>query len=183
MNHTHGYPARGQESVSKRRQRGATLIVSLIILLILTLLGVTAMQSSTMEERMAGNINDRNLAFQAAESALRTGEAWLQSFGALLPIANDSASNGIYTVDTPPANWWTGTGPATPPQVAGGTFSALATQPRYIIEERAYVEGASLRIGSDPEGGGFNVYRVRSRGTGGTDAATVLLESTYAVPE
>ncbi len=175
-----GYPT--GRSASRTRQGGATLIVSLIILLILTLLGVTAMQSATMEERMAGNINDRNLAFQAAESALRTGEAWLQSFGALLPIANDSASNGIYTVDTRPANWWD-PAPTTPPQVADGTFSALKNQPIYVIEERAYVEGSSLRIGSDPEGGGFNVYRVSSRGTGGTDAATVSLESTYAVPE
>ena len=63
-----------QRPHSVEDQRGAALIVGLIFLVILTLLGVTAMQSSTLEERMAGNARDRNLAFQAAEAALRDAE-------------------------------------------------------------------------------------------------------------
>ena len=54
-----------------KRQRGAILIVSLLFLVILTLLGVTAMTGTTMEERMAGNTRDTGLALQAAEAALR----------------------------------------------------------------------------------------------------------------
>ena len=54
-----------------RRQQGAILFVSLIILLLLTILGVTSMSSVTMEERMAGNMRDGDLAVQAAEAALR----------------------------------------------------------------------------------------------------------------
>jgi len=60
-----------------RKQRGTILFVSLIILLLLTILGVTAMSNVTMEERMAGNLRDGDLATQAAEAALRSGEAWL----------------------------------------------------------------------------------------------------------
>jgi type IV pilus assembly protein PilX len=52
-------------------ERGAVLIVSLIFLVILTMLGVTAMSSTTFEERMAGNARDAALAQQAAEAALR----------------------------------------------------------------------------------------------------------------
>ncbi|MCX7100437.1 MAG: PilX N-terminal domain-containing pilus assembly protein, partial [Methylobacter sp.] len=52
-------------------QSGAVLIISLIMLLLLTLIGTTAMQTSTLEEKMAGNLRDRDIAFQAAESALR----------------------------------------------------------------------------------------------------------------
>ena len=53
------------------RERGAILIVTLLFLVILTMLGVTAMSGTTMEERMAGNARDGNIALQAAESALR----------------------------------------------------------------------------------------------------------------
>ena len=57
-----------------RHQSGAVLAISLIILLLLTLIGLTAAQVTGLEEKMAGNLRDRNLAFQAAESALRAGE-------------------------------------------------------------------------------------------------------------
>jgi type IV pilus assembly protein PilX len=164
-------------------QRGTTLVVSLIILLLMTLLGVTAIQTSTIEERMAGNTNDRNMAFQAAETALRAGEVWLNGFGAVMPVANTSASNGIFTVDSPPTVWWTGAPPADPTQVGSALLSDIATPPRYIVEERAYVPGSSVVIGGDPEGGGYTVFRLSARGTGGSDAATVSLESTFAIPE
>lgn len=55
-------------------QRGVALITSLIFLVLLTLVGVTAMQNTTLEEKMAGNNRDRNVAFQAAEAALRDAE-------------------------------------------------------------------------------------------------------------
>lgn len=53
------------------RQRGAVLIVALLFLVMLTMLGITAMTGTTMEERMAGNARDNSIAFQAAEAALR----------------------------------------------------------------------------------------------------------------
>jgi type IV pilus assembly protein PilX len=52
-------------------QSGAVLIISLIMLLLLTLIATTGMQTSSLEEKMANNLRQRNLAFQAAESALR----------------------------------------------------------------------------------------------------------------
>lgn len=55
-------------------QRGATLIMGLIFLTVLTVIGVTATRMSTLEERMAGNQRDRALAMQAAELALRDAE-------------------------------------------------------------------------------------------------------------
>jgi type IV pilus assembly protein PilX len=54
-----------------REQQGAVLIVALLFLVILTLLGLTAMSGTTMEERMSGNSRDMNVALQAAEAALR----------------------------------------------------------------------------------------------------------------
>jgi type IV pilus assembly protein PilX len=55
---------------SGRRERGTALIVSLIILAIVTLLGVTGMQSSNTELKLAASQRDRGVAFEAAEAAL-----------------------------------------------------------------------------------------------------------------
>ena len=52
-------------------QAGVVLVTSLIILLVMTMIGVTAMQSTMLDERMAGNQKDSALAFEAAEAALR----------------------------------------------------------------------------------------------------------------
>lgn len=51
-------------------QRGAALIISLIVLLVLTLIGVAGMNTSVMQERMAVNSQNSNRAFQAAESTV-----------------------------------------------------------------------------------------------------------------
>lgn len=67
-----------QHSVSTpsiaKRQSGVVLAVSLIILLLLTLIGVTSSNVTGLEEKMTANTKDVNLAFQAAEAALRATE-------------------------------------------------------------------------------------------------------------
>ena len=52
-------------------QQGATLIVALIFLLVLTVAGITAVRFATFEERMASNSQFRNQNFQQAQSELR----------------------------------------------------------------------------------------------------------------
>jgi len=52
------------------RQQGTALIMAMVVLVILTILGMSAMRSSVLEVRMAGNIQDATIAFQAAESGL-----------------------------------------------------------------------------------------------------------------
>ncbi|MBT8143821.1 MAG: hypothetical protein KJO55_03910 [Gammaproteobacteria bacterium] len=54
------------------RQQGAALIIGLVLLMILTLLGVSGMTTSTLELVMADNMQRGQYAFQAAESALRS---------------------------------------------------------------------------------------------------------------
>jgi len=51
-------------------QRGIALITGMILLVVMTLLGVTAMRSSTQGARMAANYQHKQQSFQAAESAL-----------------------------------------------------------------------------------------------------------------
>lgn len=61
-----------------RHQGGVALYVALIMLLLLTLLGVAALQVTAMQERMAGNFRTYNLAFNRAEAALRNEEFEIQ---------------------------------------------------------------------------------------------------------
>jgi type IV pilus assembly protein PilX len=53
-----------------RKQEGAALVVSLIILLVMTLIGVSSMSTSLLQEKMASNAQSSNITFQAAESAV-----------------------------------------------------------------------------------------------------------------
>ncbi len=66
---------------SQINQQGAILVVALLFLLIMTILGVSGMSSSFMEEKMVGNSLSREKAFQAAEGTLRYAENWLAESG------------------------------------------------------------------------------------------------------
>ena len=70
----------------RSRQRGAVLVIALLFLTILTILGVTAMTTTTYEERLAGNARDTGTAFQAAEAALRDARRDLN--GIIIPAAH-----------------------------------------------------------------------------------------------
>ena len=159
-------------------QQGVVLIVGLILLLLLTLIGITGMQMTSLEEKMAGNMRDRNLAFQAAESALAAGEKWLEDTA--LPVVFCSKANGRYlpldrdcnsaTVETVPV--WESVGWNNQDSVAyAGELSNLSADPRYIIEDMGCVSLAACP--------GIHNYRITARATGGSSDAVVILQSIY----
>ena len=74
------------------RQSGAALIIVLLLLLIVTLLGLTAMRGTLLQERMSGNAVARSVAFQAAEAVLREAE----SLAATSPVVPGAGcANGL----------------------------------------------------------------------------------------
>lgn len=77
---------------NQRRQNGFVLITALIFLVILAVLGLSSMQASTLQERMAGNLRDRNIALQAAELALRDAERDLGALKANIAFPITAAS-------------------------------------------------------------------------------------------
>jgi type IV pilus assembly protein PilX len=93
------------EYFPRGRQSGAALIIALIFLLLMTLLSTSAMRTSTMQERMAGNMRDWNLGFQGAEASLRAAEKYLLD-NVVLPEFNDV--DGFYQVNSPELPVWTG---------------------------------------------------------------------------
>lgn len=84
------------------KQDGSALIICMIFLLLLTILGVSSMQSATMQEKMVGNAVDENRAFQAAEGALRAGEASVQANSAT--ITNENAAT-LPNIGEAPSGW------------------------------------------------------------------------------
>ena len=67
-----------------RKQQGAALFIALIILLIVSFMGVSAMRGSILSERMAFNTQAREMTFQAAETAINGVIAEARGNGALL---------------------------------------------------------------------------------------------------
>ena len=73
-------------------QEGFVLIVGLVILGLLTMLALSSMRDTTMQEKMAGASRDSGLAFQAAESALRDAENCITgtTAGCAFDVTNDA---------------------------------------------------------------------------------------------
>jgi len=80
------------------RQSGFALIVGLVVLVLLTLIMLMALRMASLEERMAGNLRNQNIAFQAAESALREAEGLIRSSAASIDWDGDG------TVEVNPFN-------------------------------------------------------------------------------
>lgn len=150
---------------------GSALIVSLIILLVMTLLGITAMSTTTLEEKMAGNMRDSNLAFQAAEAALRAGETMANGLSS--PCGGPCFSgNADYLADT----FWSTNGQAYSAIDVNNTY--LAASPLFVIEELDE-DFDSIKKGDVETGRRY--YRITARGTGGSTTSRVVLQSTYHV--
>jgi len=62
----------------RTRQQGAVLYVALVMLLLLALIGIVGMQVAGLQERMAANYLNTNLAFQAAEADVRLRECYIE---------------------------------------------------------------------------------------------------------
>ncbi|MEQ8659594.1 MAG: PilX N-terminal domain-containing pilus assembly protein, partial [Gammaproteobacteria bacterium] len=81
----------------RTRQSGAMLVIALIMLLVLTMLGVSTVQSTVVSERMAGHFLNKQSSFDAAEAALRDGEDSAEAFPVFAPT---DGTGGLYQ---PPA--------------------------------------------------------------------------------
>ena len=165
------------------KQRGAVLAVSLILLLVITLIAVSSMQGTVMEEKMAGNNLDRNLAFQATESAIREAE---MSIDGLASMGNFNGSGGFYGLtDVEPYaavdSTWTD---ATKHAVAADKYGSYA-EPQYFAKHFTTVVGTEGALnmsgyGDNKGSGDVTIFKITARGTGGNaDSAEVILRTYY----
>jgi type IV pilus assembly protein PilX len=182
--------------VADGRQRGMTLVPAMLFLLTVAMLGLAALNSTVMEERMVGNAKDQNLAFQAAEAGLRDAEVdVMQNIAPGAPFSA-SCADGLCT---PPSTWATPTskdisrlidwsdpavtrryGSRTP----AGTIPLVAAQPVYVIEKLSTIAagaGRSVALGTAPPGSDGTAYRITVMATGARPETHVFLQSIYVV--
>lgn len=176
-------------------QHGAALITGLIFLVVLTLISLSAIKSTSLEERMAGNARDQDVAFEAAEAGIRDAMKLLPQLTTTPSAFVAGCSNGLCLNDPVTPVWtsitnnnqwisaktkaYTGT-----PLTFDGT-TQIPTQPRYIIESISVNTAAS---GDDATTGQGNTsgaqtlpFRITARGWGitGQTQATVQATVTY----
>lgn len=166
------------------------MIFSLVFLLILTLMGVSSMESTILEERMAGNMQDYGTAFQAAESALTEAEQWLAA-QVLWPTSSADGSTGVWAREAmdPDADnsipWWQESARDSNAWWQANARAAvgspnLATAPRFLIEEyRVATSGESLAVGTGVQDRTRIFHRITARGVGRNASTVVQLQSTY----
>lgn len=157
--------------VTRSRERGISLVVVMVLLVITAMLGIAILRSATMQERMSSNVRDRSLAFQAAEAALRYAHEDVLGAGGW-DISTPAPGSGC----TPAGVCSTGSGAswvAVPSASYDFADAGLAAAPEYWIE---YIGTGPARVGSCETTGApidciSPIYRItaRSRSDGRAD--------------
>jgi type IV pilus assembly protein PilX len=166
-------------------QRGWVLVVGLVILVMLTILAMALMKTARLEEKMAGATRDMNLSFQAAETALRGAENFIE-----LQIEEsifDTTGDGVYNqVTDEPENLftidWGDTNSKAMFADEDEALQGVTLSPRYMIKKLKKIGESNLTITGygDDDAPRPTVFRVTVRGTGGTNNRTTLLRSHYS---
>ena len=171
-----------RRGLNGKKQTGTVLIVSLVLLLVLTILGLSGMQASGLQERMAGNLHDASLAFLAAEAALREGERLVSS--PVLPEFENR--DGLYVYAPTESDYdsaipvWRRAGWSWDQARAyQGSLQNRSAAPRYVIEELPRVLPPGASAAADEPLPDQAVYRITARARGGSDASEVILQSIY----
>ncbi|MCI0919551.1 hypothetical protein JNA64_20520 [Pseudomonas stutzeri] len=148
------------------RERGATLLIALILLLVITVLAISSIREAALEERIVGNVRDQQAAFNGAESALREAETRLaNSAGPPLPATPCAAT--LCVLPSPPTSisfldwsWWQSNAITYQGATTDSTALGVASTPRW----------QSAFIGFDPADSNGTVEvtdpDLRSKGVG-----------------
>jgi type IV pilus assembly protein PilX len=173
-----------------------SLFPAMIFLLVLAIVGVAVLNNTLMQEKMAGNAKDSNIAFQAAEAGLRDAEADVVKNVTSGTVFSSSCTSGLCT---PPSTWptplsidiskaidWGNTDVRRiyGSQTGAAALPDVAAQPLYVIEKLsglAVSPGDSVGLGIAPPGSGGAAYRLTVLGTGARSETHVVLQSTFLV--
>jgi type IV pilus assembly protein PilX len=168
------------------KQHGWVLVIGLVVLVMLSIIAIALMRTTLLEEKMAGATRDINLSFEAAETALRDAEAFIESQSDDSLFTTTSA--GIYAQGTESDNTepnaflarWSDTNS----RILATAPTGVTTAPRYMIKKvgESGDEG-SLNLGGYGETDLSQksvIYRITARGTGGNNNTQTVLRSHYA---
>lgn len=161
-----------------------TLLVGLVLLVMLMVVSVIGFRNTTLSTRMTGNVVDRNLSFQSAENAGKEALQVIESggFGVAHPGHYDpplpGAGSTSFWTQGPGASVSTANCASTTPfswkscaASVGTRYAGSAENARYSIELLSRVASGGSTV---------SIYRVTSRGTGGSGDAEVVLQTIYS---
>lgn len=177
-------------------QHGATLLVALILLLVMTLMASTSLQSNVLQLRMAANMQDETVAFEAAETALRYAEKWLSEQDEMPGLIHyddwrstssefvfDSSKGSLLKEKLGQLNsigdWESKAQLVTLFDVNAAQSGRVDEQPRVTLEFRQYDADNKTIKGSYLGESGSGLFRQLSRNTGVTGNSEVILVSEY----
>lgn len=174
------------------RQNGATLVIALLILVLIMMIGITAVSTSNTQFKLAGNLQFEDSALNNAEVAITTAENWL----ATTPAATGYNDPGFaaYNVATPqllPTGYLAAlVAPANSPlSMTWGNTNSLAVggsnAQRYFIElmsRNSRLQGSSAVVGGRASAAcnQVNTYLITARGVSAR-GATKFVQSYYSV--
>lgn len=161
----------------RNHQSGSTLIVSLIILILLMLLGVTAMSTSDTQYKLTGNLQFSNMAMNNAETAANAAEQWLENNAGSTPSAN-----AVATLPNPLTGMvWTNSDSVA---VVPGDPDSQRYVIGYVSTYASPTAGVGLDCFNPSNEHNFDcvhTYQITARGQGGR-GATKIIQTYYAVP-
>jgi len=155
----------------RHRQHGMVLIVTLIMLMMLTTLGVITLKASTSEERIASNLRERQLVFEYAESALRWCQDNVRNNTFSGTVAARPTGNEDPNLWSSPSNW---TDPSNRAVVSAPSIPNVTT---LCMVEKVWLEISQVTGGSLRESRtGYRATVRARRDSGGTQ---VMLQSVF----
>lgn len=170
-------------------QRGAVLIVAMIFVLLMTVVGLSAIRGSGMQEAMAGNMRHMQLNFQAAEAGLRLGEAKVdvRTLDENLP-AFDGSHGSFQDLNQPgekPVFKWDSSDWNSADKTSVSALN-MPDSPSHVVESIVIPVGLeSVAMGNAFDHESLDnleegrVYRVTSRYSDETSGGDVILQSLY----
>ncbi len=180
------------------RQRGATLVIALLILVLIMMIGITAISTSNTQYKLAGNLQFEDGAMNNAETAVTTAENWLVN-----PAVKNWNDDGFKLTGTAKPQLIP-FDPATPrPATRDATLLAMdwtdnnkslrvgppESEPynskRYVIEKLSQgnrLQGADVGVGGRASAGCnlVNTYLITGRGTSARGAVK-FVQSYFSV--
>jgi type IV pilus assembly protein PilX len=187
-------------------QRGVALISAMLLLIIITILALSMFRSFPTQEKIAGNVREKERAFHAANSALQFAEYWLINnvatgdviCGTQAVLLNGNlgegqiCSNALYTIAPAPAGLvtsasavpWTFGGTQIGTQYTpngmnvAGNAAVTAHDSSYFLPPVYYI--ADLGGAGDAQG---EVYQIDAYAYGGSANTVAVVESIYEVAQ
>ncbi len=186
-------------------QRGMVLISSLLLLIVVTIIALSMFRSFGIQEKIAGNMREKQRALSAAVTAEEFGETWLMnnatsaSVPCVAGVLNGNVGQGqicntttalksvVPNGDVTTVPWTIGGAPVgvtylpTGMSVNSGTLTysaASVANPTYYGTPTYYI--SDMGASADPSIPG-EVYQIDAYGYGGASGTVAEVESTYVV--